>query len=266
MCAVFVLCGVFRVLFAALLVQMEHRNRLVLGDVVLAFGELSLAGASDEAISQWIDDHSSEPNMPDSVRASETDSDEDDDDPFGDGGLMTVLVMRSIVVHVVAMQARLAVAEHNLRQLLTQGLFCALDPPFLHEVLAFCVYTCIECGAKLKSLKLCWCKGFAAKRPGDREQEHPVRAAARAFRLDHTGGDCPAAAVALMRTVRESVFWNYIISLEARLPVDTLPGSISDDGSDSDSVGDDESSASVRSAAGALIHSPPRFLFSDRHR
>lgn len=110
--------------------QVEHRNRLVLGDVVLAFGELSLAGASDEAISQWIDDHSSEPNMPDSMRAGETDSDDDDDDdPFGDGGLMTVLVMRSVVVHVVALQARLAVAEHNLRQLLTQGPLPVCAPP-----------------------------------------------------------------------------------------------------------------------------------------
>lgn len=69
-----------------------------------------------------------------------------------------------------------------------------------------------------------------------------MRAAARKFRLDHAKGDFPAAAVALMRTVRESVFWNYIISLEARLPVDSLPGSISDDGYDSDSVGDDETS------------------------
>ncbi len=109
-------------------------NHLARGDIVLAFGDLSLAGASDQAIEAFIDDHASRPeaDVKSPSRSGDAaagkdddgDGDEDDDDssdPFGDNGLMPVIIMRSLAVHVAALQARLAVAMNNYSRLMAQG-------------------------------------------------------------------------------------------------------------------------------------------------
>ena len=131
--------------------QVEHNNRLVLGDVVVALGGWSLAGASDDAIAQFIDEHaakgeaaaantsksnnnnnnnnnnsSSNNESAVAAAAAKDDSDDSDDDPFGDGNntnLLTVIVIRSLAVHVLALRARMAVAQSNLVQLLAQVCF-----------------------------------------------------------------------------------------------------------------------------------------------
>ena len=126
--------------------QVEHTNRMVLGDVVLAFGDLSLAGASDEAIVNFISEQSTKhirgkkpksgkdgavsavAELKDRSDDSDDDDDDDDDaedsddsDPFGDGDMLTVIVMRSIAVHVSALQTRISVALDNYSMLMTQG-------------------------------------------------------------------------------------------------------------------------------------------------
>ena len=166
----------------SLLNPMEHKNRLVIGDIVVAFGGFALAGASDKAVAEFIADHlfQNNNNADDGDTTGDSDDSDDDDDPFGDGHLMTVIVMRSLAVHVAAIQARLDVAHSNLSQLLAQG--------------------------------------FAPKKSGDRDVEHPVRAAVRAFRMQHAGSSIVTAASALAQTVRETVFWNYILSVESKIP------------------------------------------------
>ena len=130
--------------------QVEHNNHLCIGDVILAFGELSLAGASDRAIAAFIEDN----NI--------NDDDEDDDDDDGDfqmyqnisrytnqysmkkrkkksqkagsdgdsdnesaddkgQELIPVIVLRSVAVHFEAIMARIAVARENCTTLLVQG-------------------------------------------------------------------------------------------------------------------------------------------------